>query len=549
MIGHVALVGMPGSGKSTVGPLIAARLGLPFFDSDTAVEAREGLSVAALFAARGEAGFRIAEHAAIAALLAGPPAVLALGGGAFADPPTRALVRRGATTLWLRASLPVLASRVDDGRGRPLLAGDPAVTLARLDRERGPAYAQAELAVDADAPAAAVAMAATDLLSKGVRVACVPVASPEYEVRIGGGLLADCGRAIATATGAVRVCVVTDANVAGLYLPSLLRAVAAADIAATSLVVAPGEASKGWDGLRDLVEAFAAAGLARADVVVALGGGVVGDLAGFAAAIYMRGLRWVQLPTTLLAQVDSSVGGKTAIDLAAGKNLAGAFHDPALVIADTALLATLPPRERRSGLAEVIKYGLIGEPRFFDWLEHNAAELRAGEPRALGIAVTQSVRAKARIVTADPREGGRRALLNLGHTFGHALEAETGFGDLLTHGEAIALGSALAFRYSVARGLCPAADAARAEALFRATGLPTRLGDIANGFDADRLIERMRGDKKAGSGGALTLILAHAIGQAFVARDVDAALLHSFLMAEGARADASGVGIAAAQTA
>lgn len=534
MIRHIALVGMPGCGKTSVGRRVAALTGLPFVDTDAAVEAREGTTIAAIFAERGEAGFRLAERAAIAAALEGPPAVLALGGGAFANPQTHALVRRGARTLWLRASLETLVERVGTGTKRPLLAGDPRAALARLLPLREPYYARADHVLEGESSPDTRAAQAVAALARAPPVKRVPVGPPGYEVLVGPGLLARAGEHIRAAGAWRRALIVADANVAPLYADALADALTAAGLATERTTVSAGEASKSWDGLRTLVEAFAAARLARTDLVVALGGGVIGDLTGFAAAIYMRGLDWVQVPTTLLAQVDSSVGGKTAIDLAAGKNLAGAFHDPALVLADTDTLATLPAREMRSGYAEVVKYGLLGDARFFEWLEDHGESILAREPAPLAAAVAHCVRMKAQIVTDDPHEHGRRALLNLGHTFAHALEAECGFGDALTHGEAVALGCALAFRFSEARDLCPPMHVARACEVLREAGLPTRLSHVDHAFGANALVERMRNDKKAGSGGALTFILARGIGEAFVEHDAQADAVVAFLRGEGA---------------
>jgi 3-dehydroquinate synthase len=292
--------------------------------------------------------------------------------------------------------------------------------------------------------------------------------------------------------------------------------------------VPAGEASKSWARLETLVDFLLASGIERGDHLVAFGGGMVGDLAGFAAAIVKRGCKFVQLPTTLLAQVDSSVGGKTGINAASGKNLIGAFHQPAAVLIDPSTLDTLPPRQLRAGYAEVVKYGLIGDPAFFAWCEANGGALLAGDPAARLHAIETCVRAKAAIVAADEREtSGKRALLNLGHTFGHALEAQAGFSDRLLHGEAVALGIALVFRFSAARGLCPAEDAARVGAHFAGVGLPTRL----ERGDAAALVAHMARDKKR-SGGRAAFILARGIGSTFVDTTIELAEVEQFLQRE-----------------
>jgi 3-dehydroquinate synthase len=355
-----------------------------------------------------------------------------------------------------------------------------------------------------------------------------------YDVVVGPGLIDAAGARLAPLVKRGRAAVVADETVAELHGERLMRSLAAAGVKAERLTVAPGEATKSFDGLHDLLDRLLELELDRGDLIVAFGGGVVGDLAGFAAAIYKRGIDFVQIPTTLLAQVDSSVGGKTAIDTRQGKNLVGAFHQPRLVLADLDVLATLPDSEMRCGYAEVIKYGMLGDAAFFAWLETSGAAVLAREPAALTQAVGRSVEMKAEIVAEDEREQGRRALLNLGHTFGHALEAELGFEAVLLHGEAVALGCAMAFRFSAAQGLCAAADADRVEAALAAAGLPVRLAQVRNTpLAADALIDHMAQDKKA-SGGRLTFILARGVGDAFVAKDVDVAALRRFLIAEGA---------------
>ncbi|WP_337187685.1 3-dehydroquinate synthase [Phenylobacterium sp.] len=367
----------------------------------------------------------------------------------------------------------------------------------------------------------------------------VPVGLGEraYDVLVGDGLLDQAGRLMAPLLKRGRTAVVSDETVWALHGARLTAALAAAGVEALPVIVPPGEQTKSFEGLADLSDRLLALALDRGDLITAFGGGVVGDLAGFAASIYKRGIDFVQIPTTLLAQVDSSVGGKTAIDTPRGKNLIGAFHQPRLVLADLSVLATLPVREMRAGYAEIIKYGLLGDRGFFEWLEQgrNREALFALAPDALGHAVARSVEMKAEIVAEDEKEQGRRALLNLGHTFGHALEAETGYGDALLHGEAVGAGMALAFRFSADQGLCPGQDAARAVAGIAASGLPTTLAEVAgHPFEAARLVAHMGQDKKA-EGGRLNFILAHALGDAFVARDVDAGAVLSFLRAEGAR--------------
>jgi 3-dehydroquinate synthase len=367
-----------------------------------------------------------------------------------------------------------------------------------------------------------------------IRRVAVGLGARAYEVVIGPGLLDRAGEQLRPFLKRPRTAVVSDETVWGLHGARLTAALAAAGIEALPVVIAPGEQAKSFEGLAALTDRLLGLELDRGDVVTAFGGGVVGDLAGFAAAIYKRGVDFIQIPTTLLAQVDSSVGGKTAVDTARGKNLVGAFHQPRLVLADLDVLASLPDREMRAGYAEVIKYGILGDFGFFEWLEANGAAVLARQPEALAHAVARSVEMKAEIVAEDETEQGRRALLNLGHTFGHALEAETGYGEALLHGEAVAAGQAIALRFSAAQGLCPRQDASRAEQAIAAAGLPTRLSDVAgHPFAAERLLRHMAQDKKA-EGGRLTFVLARGLGEAFVAKGVEAGLVRDFLLAEGA---------------
>ena len=356
-----------------------------------------------------------------------------------------------------------------------------------------------------------------------------------YDIVIGRGLLASLGARIAALRPGAKAAIVTDEIVAVHHLAAAEAALAAAGVAAARVIVPAGEASKSFAMLEQVCDALIAARIERGDLIVALGGGVIGDLAGFAAAVLRRGVDYVQVPTTLLAQVDSSVGGKTAINAGRGKNLVGAFYQPILVIADTALLDTLPDREFRAGYAEVVKYGLLGDLQFFEWLEANWREVFAGGPARGNLAaprefaVQKSVAAKAEIVRRDERETGDRMLLNLGHTFGHAFEAAAGFSDRLLHGEAIGLGMALAFEFSARRGLIAPAQAERVICHLAAVGLPTHVSDVSGPPPGlDTLMDLIAQDKKV-KRGALTFILLNGIGQAFVTRDVDAAEVRSFL--------------------
>jgi 3-dehydroquinate synthase len=379
------------------------------------------------------------------------------------------------------------------------------------------------------APSAAVLQSAAPIevnVGLGVRA---------YDIVIGRGLIDTLGARIAALRPGCKVAIVTDETVAKHHLAAAEAALKAAGVAAARVIVPAGEASKSFAVFERVCDAVMAARIERGDLIVALGGGVVGDLAGFAAAVVRRGIDFVQVPTTLLAQVDSSVGGKTGINTGHGKNLVGAFHQPILVIADTALLDTLPEREFRAGYAEVVKYGLLGDREFFEWLDANWRDVFEGGPARGNAAaprehaVQKSVQAKAEIVRRDERETGDRMLLNLGHTFGHAFEAAAGFSDRLLHGEAIGLGIALAFEFSARRGLILKAEADRVIRHLAAVGLPTHVEHVpgpAPGLDA--LMDLIAQDKKV-KRGALTFILARGIGESFVARDVDAAEVRAFL--------------------
>jgi shikimate kinase/3-dehydroquinate synthase len=541
----VVLVGMMGAGKTSVGKRLAAKLGLPFVDADAEIEAGAQLTVSEIFERFGEAYFREGERKVIARLLTSGPVVLATGGGAFMNATTRENIARHGVSIWLKPSFDVLLARVRKKSNRPLLkTADPEGTLRQLLDERSPIYALADFTIESvDAAHDSVVEAIFQRLNmtlgsspeaspQGKRRVEVPLGARAYSILIGPGVLDDAGAEIARIAPGVNCAVVTDARVAPLYLDRLAASLDKAGLHFTSVVCPPGEGSKSYSEFARVVDALIEARIERRDIVIALGGGVVGDLAGFCAASLRRGVRLVQIPTTLLAQVDSSVGGKTGINSRHGKNLIGAFHQPSLVLADTACLNSLSERDFRAGFAEVVKYGLIGDHRFFEFLEANWRDIFAGcRSRAEAIAI--SCTAKARVVVADETEQGERALLNFGHTFGHALEKLTAYDPArLVHGEGVAIGMALAFRFSRELGLCSGQDAVRVEAHLKAVGLPTRMRDIP-GFEVDpeSLLAAMLQDKKV-ERGKLTFILARGIGESFVARNIDEGSVLAFLSRE-----------------
>jgi shikimate kinase/3-dehydroquinate synthase len=559
----IVLVGMMGAGKTSVGRRLAAKLGLPFVDADAEIEAGAQMTVPEIFARFGEAYFRDGERKVLARLMADGQKVLATGGGAFMNEITRQRIAEGGISVWLKPDFDVLMRRVRKRTNRPLLqTANPEETVRKLLAERSPIYSLADLTIESrDGPHDVVVDSIVAALSRRFpepvgeaetpsgnalsafavdssrprREVEVALGSRSYKIVIGEGLVAEAGDHIARMAPGAHCAIVTDDNVAERHLEPLTKSLAAAGLRATTIAVPPGEGSKSYQQFERVCDALLAAHIERRDVVIALGGGVIGDLAGFCAATVRCGLRLVQMPTTLLAQVDSSVGGKTAINSAHGKNLIGAFHQPSLVLADIGVLDTLSRREFCAGYAETIKYGLIGDRPFFDWLERSWRDVFAGGAARLN-AIATSCSAKAAVVAADETEQGERALLNLGHTFGHAFERLVQYdGHRLVHGEAVAIGMNCAFRFSRKLGLCPGQDAIRIENHFRAVGLPTEIRDIPQ-FDAtpDAVLAAMRQDKKV-ERGRLTFILARRIGESFIAKDVGEDDVRAFLAEDVAR--------------
>jgi shikimate kinase / 3-dehydroquinate synthase len=570
----IVMVGLMGCGKSSVGRRVATRLGLPFVDVDEEIEVSAQKSINDIFADHGEAYFRDGERRVIARLLSNGPQVLATGGGAFINADTRAKIKERGVSIWLKAELPVLMKRVGRRDTRPLLrTNDPEATMQALMDLRYPIYAEADLMVESRdvlhehivsdvievlkrnpallagiGPAVPSPLLSRRILERGVTAAlahatdptpvltprCVPVPLPgrDYEVLIGPGLISHAGQLIAARFPKAKCGIVTDENVARHHLGALEASLRAAGVHAGTVILTPGEATKSFRALGPLCEQLLGMGLERGDLVVPFGGGVIGDLAGFAASVLRRGVRFVQIPTSLLAQVDSSVGGKTGINTPQGKNLVGTFHQPVLVLADTNVLTTLPQREMRAGYAEVAKYGLLGDAAFFGWLEAHWRGVFGNDREALTQAIEVSVKAKSDIVVRDEHENGDRALLNLGHTFGHALEAWTGYSDRLLHGEGVAIGMCLALRLSEQLGYCPAGTARRVARHLSDVGLPTRIGDIpGERADADHLLALMGQDKKVKEG-RLTFIMVRGVGEAFVTRDIERETVRAFLAAE-----------------
>ncbi|MBA5606027.1 3-dehydroquinate synthase [Duganella sp. FT3S] len=525
---NVFLVGLMGAGKTTIGRILARKLGLKFIDSDHEIEARTGASIPWIFEIEGEQSFRRREADVIRELTAQQGIVLATGGGAILNPDSRAYLKARGTVIYLRASVNSILARTAHDKNRPLLqTADPRKKLEELMALRDPLYQQvAHMVIDTGRPnvQSMVQTILTELERLACQAApdCVTQAEPSmseqttillnvdlgersYPIAIGPQLLHD-GALLARHVGGRKVAIVTNTTIAPLYLARLEEQLRAAGKDVSSIVLPDGEEHKYWSSLMHIFDTLLANKADRKTTLVALGGGVIGDLTGYAAASYMRGIDFIQVPTTLLSQVDSSVGGKTGINHPLGKNMIGAFYQPRAVIADTATLETLPDRELSAGLAEVIKYGAIIDAPFFDWIEANIGKLVARDKAALAYAIARSCEIKADVVRQDEREGGLRAILNFGHTFGHAIEAGMGYGQWL-HGEAVGCGMVMAADLSHRMGLVDAATVARVRALVTAAGLPVKAPDLG----VARWLELMEVDKK-NEGGAIKFILLKPLG-------------------------------------
>ncbi|WP_143745870.1 bifunctional shikimate kinase/3-dehydroquinate synthase AroKB [Massilia sp. KIM] len=522
---NIFLVGLMGAGKTTIGRMLARKLNKRFVDSDHEIEARTGASIPWIFEIEGEACFRRREADMIRELSAQHDLVLATGGGAILNPASRALLAERGTVVYLRASINSILARTAHDKNRPLLqTADPRKKLEELLAQRDPLYREiADLVIDTGRPnvqsmvqtildqiaaleeARARRLAKTSMNEPAPLTLNVELGERSYPILIGPKLLDDPALLARHVSGG-KAAIVTNTTVAPLYLERVAGGLRAAGIEVVEIVLPDGEEHKNWQSLNLVFDALLEHRCDRKTTLVALGGGVIGDLTGYAAASYMRGVPFVQVPTTLLSQVDSSVGGKTGINHPLGKNMIGAFYQPRAVLADTATLDTLPPRELAAGLAEVIKHGAILDAAFFDWIEANIAKLVAREPEAMAHAIARSCEIKADVVRKDEREGGLRAVLNFGHTFGHAIESGLGYGQWL-HGEAVGCGMVMAADLSARLGLVDAATVERVRSLVAAAGLPTVAPDLGEA----RWIELMAVDKK-NEGGAIRFILLKPLG-------------------------------------
>jgi shikimate kinase / 3-dehydroquinate synthase len=518
---NIFLVGLMGAGKTTIGRMLARKLGMRFVDSDHEIEARTGASIPWIFEIEGEASFRKREADMIRELTGQHGIVLATGGGAVLDPANRALLTERGTVVYLRASINSILQRTSHDKNRPLLrTPDPRKKLEELMTQREHLYREiAHLVIDTGRPnVQSMVNTILDQITALVKARqgntmteqkCinldVSLGARSYPIVIGRGVLDDAGL-LGSHVGGNKVAIVTNTTVAPLYLERVAAPLRTAGREVVEIVLPDGEEFKTWDSLNLVFDALLANKCDRKTTLVALGGGVVGDMTGFAAATYMRGVPFVQVPTTLLAQVDSSVGGKTGINHPRGKNMIGAFYQPRAVLADTATLDTLPARELSAGLAEVIKHGAILDAGFFDWIEQNIGKLVARDAEALAHAIARSCEIKADVVRKDEREGGLRAVLNFGHTFGHAIEAGMGYGNWL-HGEAVGCGMVMAADLSQRLGYIDAAAVERVRALVKAAGLPVAAPDLG----AERWIELMEVDKK-NEGGEIKFILIKPLG-------------------------------------
>jgi shikimate kinase/3-dehydroquinate synthase len=534
--GIIILVGMMGAGKTTVGKLLAKQLGKTFIDSDEEIQRRTGVTIPHIFDVEGEAGFRARESGVIQELLKQDNIVLATGGGAIISAQNRAMMKQNGLVVYLKSSVHDLWQRTRHDHNRPLLQTEnPRAKLQELHDQRDPLYMEA-----ADVVIHTGKQSVQILLERlqhkleelehmtgnenSMQTLNVGLAERSYPIHIGSGLLSRI-ELLLPHIPQKRTVIVSNTTVAPLYLEQLTEGLRSGGVEVQSIILPDGEQYKSGESLNTIYDALLSARSERGTPLIALGGGVIGDITGYAAATYLRGVPFIQIPTTLLSQVDSSVGGKTGINHPLGKNMIGAFYQPRVVLADTTTLDTLPDKELRAGIAEVVKYGLIRDLPFLEWLEANIDKLLARDTAALQYAIARSCQNKAEVVGIDERESGERALLNLGHTFGHAIENGMGYGVWL-HGEGVAAGTVMAADLSQRLGWLSEQDVVRVRKFFERAGLPV----ISPRLGVDKYMQMMGLDKKV-AGGKIRFVLLKSLGHAVMTGEVPQALLEQTLEA------------------
>lgn len=534
--GNIILVGMMGSGKTTVGRLLAKQLGKTFIDSDEEILKRTGVTIQHIFDVEGEAGFRQREACVVQELLQRNDIVLATGGGAVLDAGNRSMMRENGTVVYLKSGVHDLWQRTRHDRSRPLLqTADPRAKLHDLFEQRNPLYTEtADIVMHTGKQNVQVLLSALQRklqstfsptqTSNSMQTLKVGLAERSYSIHIGSGLLSQVNLLLPFIPHK-RVAIVSNTTVAPLYITALSKLLESNGVRIVSIILPDGEQYKNTESLNLIYDALLTNRCERNTPLIALGGGVIGDITGYAAATYLRGVPFIQIPTTLLSQVDSSVGGKTGINHSLGKNMIGAFYQPQVVLADITTLSTLPDQELRAGLAEVIKYGLIRDLPFLEWLEANMEKLLARDVVALQYAIARSCENKAEVVGNDERESGERALLNLGHTFGHAIENGMGYGEWL-HGEAVAAGTVMAADLSQRLGWISVQDVARIRHIFERAGLPV----VGPHIGVEQYVQLMGLDKKVVDG-QIRFVLLKSLGHAVISSAVPAEMLRATLEA------------------
>jgi 3-dehydroquinate synthase len=535
---NIILIGMMGAGKTTVGKLLAKQMGKTFIDSDEEIQRRTGVTIPHIFDVEGEAGFRQRESVVLEDLTKRRDIVLATGGGAVINPQNRAVLKQGGVVIYLKSNVHDLWQRTRHDSNRPLLqTANPRAKLQELFEQRNPLYSEiADIVMHTGKQSVHVLLQLLQQkldeiqnpsqtgVQDNMRTLTVGLAERSYSIHIGSGLL-DKPELLLPHLPHKRTVIVSNTTVAPLYLDWLSAGLTRHGIQVQSIVLPDGEQYKNGESLNTIYDALLKSRSERSTPLIALGGGVIGDITGYAAATYLRGVPFIQIPTTLLSQVDSSVGGKTGINHPLGKNMIGAFYQPLVVLADTTVLGTLPDKELRAGIAEVIKYGLIRDLPFLEWLEANMEKLLARDTAALQYAIARSCENKAEVVGVDERESGERALLNLGHTFGHAIENGMGYGKWL-HGEAVAAGSIMAADLSQRLGWLSAGDVERVRKLFERSGLPV----VAPAMGIEKYLQLMGLDKKVADG-KIRFVLLKSLGNAVMTCEVPPELLGQTLEA------------------